>query len=198
MNAAAPRKPGELATRLLAQMGDGALHELQALSKTLKDQTEAVSNAAALLRRRGMLAREQVGQYRLTDAGMLAARAGAQIISGPIGAISRVGQPDDSLQGRVWWAIRYRKQFTIDDLVSDAERGEPNVDRKVGNFVRQLQAAGYLRGQSLRTPKPAPGKPGMKRYALIRNHGPLTPVWRAATDTVFDPNNREVYPCKRS
>jgi hypothetical protein len=198
MTGTAPRKAGELATRLLKLMADGELHGVKALAPKLQDETEYVSNAAMLLKRRGLLLAERVGQYRLTDAGLVAARAGGEIIGGPHGAMARAGQPDDSLQGRVWWAIRYRRQFTIDDLTSDAERGEPHVGRKVGNFVRQLQAAGYLRGLSRRTPKPAPGKPGLKQYQLIRDIGPLTPVWRASTDTIFDPNNREVYPCKRS
>ena len=195
MTGTAPRKPGKLATRMLHRMKDGSLHSTLALSVALQDDTTPVSEAAALLRRRGLLKAERIGHYRLTATGIDAARCGAQMTSGPKNALARVGQPDDSLQGRAWWAIRYRKRFTIGDLVADAERGEINAARTIGHFVRKLQGAGYLRGSAGRTPRVSPQKNGFKEYWLIRNSGPLTPVWQASTNSVFDPNDQEWHPC---
>lgn len=197
MTVTAPRKPGELATRLLQHMRDGDVMDVRSLASALQDRNEKVAEAAALLRRRGLLKTERIGHYRLTQVGMDASRCGAQMTSGPQSALARVGQPDDTLQGRAWWAMRYRKRFTIGDLVSDAERGEANAARAIGQFVRNLLAAGYLRGSSRRTPRPSPGKHGLKEYQLVRNAGPLTPVWRAANDAVYDPNDQEWHPCTR-
>lgn len=153
------------------------------------------TNAARNLDRRGYLLIAKDGQYQLSDAGMVAAADGVTVRSGPRGKVKIM---PDTFRQRAWNAIRFRKSFTIGDIVMDAaktaDEGQPNDN--AARYLNRLKQAGYIAELARRQPGTAPSSNGFKRYTLRLNTGPLAPVFRAEAGVMFDPNTGEDVPCK--
>ena len=98
------------------------------------------------------------------------------------------------LRQRAWWVMRRRIGFTLIELLATlADGSERDAAGNLGKYLRALEKAGVVRRHAGRQPGAALTSPGSLRYQLIINAGRKAPVWRAKTNTVFDPNSGKVY-----
>jgi hypothetical protein len=143
-----------------------------------------------VLRRRGLAERVGKGLYRVTKAGRAAHAEGRKVRSGPCRAHTGRRRPRaDSLQARLWRALRQVKKATVPDLITLAAR---DTDRDPGSsarhYIRALAAAGYVALLKSREPGTAPTSNGFKRYLLTRDTGPAAPIWNKDKEVLRDPN----------
>lgn len=192
-----PSVPGAAATALLSAMADGARHEICGLADALGLSRRQISDAAAKLARRGMVARTSPGKYRLTEAGLDAHATGKTITSGPKGPTNARHILRDTFRERAWRAMRVRKTFTIGEIVADANRSEDETAARdnARRYISALKSAGYVGELARRVPGTAPGSNGFKRFVLMHNTGPRAPVFRASVNALHDPNTGEDVPC---
>lgn len=183
---------GAAATALLRALVGAPLSRDEAI-KALNISQRQATNAARNLLRRGYLALGPNALYQLTAEGAAAAEAGVIIRGGPKGQVKLV---KDTLRARAWCAMRVRRTFTIGEIVADAVvSGEGQPRDNIARYLSRLQAAGYVREQRRRQPGTAIGSNGFKRFVLVRNTGPLAPVFRSEAHCVFDPNLGKETPC---
>lgn len=93
-----------------------------------------------------------------------------------------------SLRARAWTLMRNfgqrRESFILADLTARlSEPWEKSADRSnLQRYLKALTRAGYLRVTS--------GCHGHDMvYRMLRDTGPLSPILRASTNAVFDPND---------
>lgn len=75
-----------------------------------------------------------------------------------------------------------------------ADGSERDAEGNLRKYLRALVNAGIVRVETERERGKALTSPGYYRYQLIINGGRKAPVWRAASNTVYDPNSGTVYP----
>lgn len=190
------RKPGRLARALLLELAENGRQDTATLAGRLNASRHQVSNAAALLARRGLLSRPATGVYQLTRSGRAASVEGVNLTSGPKGPHGKVPAYRDTFRERVWRSMRIRRRFTIGDVVSDAAREtEKDARNNATRYVGILRRAGYVRALPRRRQGTAPTSNGFKVFALIRDTGPRAPVWRQARGVVHDFNLGEDVSC---
>lgn len=156
-----------------------------------------VSDAAAKLIRDDLVERVERGCFRISAAGK-AARANGSVTfrPGPKGPMARTRPVAGSFRAKAWGAMRLRQKFTVADLVTRARTDDDRMpENNATYYLRGLAAAGYVRVLPLREPGHKPTSNGFRRYALIRDTGPLAPVIRKGGTEVYDPNTGEVTPC---
>lgn len=116
--------------------------------------------------------------------------------------MSRKGQASprtvtQGLRQRAWWVMRKRGGFTLPDLLSTLADGtEHDAGGNLGKYLRALEKAGVVKREASRQAGVAFTSNGYLRYRLIINAGRKAPVWRAKSDTVYDPNSGIVYAMK--
>jgi hypothetical protein len=99
------------------------------------------------------------------------------------------------LRQRAWWVMRKRISFTLGELLSTLADGtERDAAGNLRKYLRALVGAGIVCVEAGRVRSTAITSPGCYRYQLIINAGRKAPVWRAQSNTVYDPNNDTVYP----
>lgn len=99
------------------------------------------------------------------------------------------------LRERAWWLIRRLGTFTVETLLNTIALGtEKTAYKSVSRYVNALTRAHVLTSQPT-PPKPGDGGNGPYRYQLVRDLGMEAPVWRMATDEVYDPNSKTVLAC---
>ncbi len=109
------------------------------------------------------------------------------------------GQPSprtvtQGLRQRAWWVMRRRVSFTLPELLSTLADGtERDATSNLGKYLRALAKAGIIRAEAERQPGAKLTSNGHIRYRLIINEGRKAPVWRAKSNSVFDPNSGRVY-----
>lgn len=190
------RKPGALARDLLMELANGERQETATLAGVLNASKRQVSDAAALLARKGLLKRPAAGVYELTRAGREASVEGINLTSGPKGAYDKVRAHRDTFRERAWRSMRIRRRFTIGDIVSDAARDtERDARNNAMRYVGILRRAGYVREMPRRQQGTALTSNGFKVFALIQNTGPRAPVWRQARAVLHDFNLGEDVQC---
>ncbi len=146
-----------------------------------------VADACVRLVRRGWVDRLERGCFTLSAEGRRAHAAGESITSAPGHPLTqRARRPKRrTFRDRVWTAIRMAKKF-------DLGRIEELVDvpaHRSGRFVKALTRAGYL-SELRREAGEAPTSNGFKRWLLVDDPGPATPILK--TDgRLWDPNRRE-------
>lgn len=88
---------------------------------------------------------------------------------------------EDTIQSRVWRAIRVTKKFSLKDLVATVsdEKNTPSASA-IERYLVSLKAAGYLSK-----------KKNDKIYLLINNTGPKAPQIQK-TKKIYDPNLQAV------
>ena len=152
-----------------------------------------VEQASLTLRHNHLLEKTGKGCHKLTSAGKEALAAGASVHSGPRGKRQHGKHiVKDSLRIRIWRAIRIRRKFSVPEIISlvadDTARGD--ITSNVQKYVRALAKAGYLIEMPKREQGAALTSNGFKRYWLTdeKDTGLNAPIWRAARETVFDPN----------
>ena len=188
--------PGTVATELLQAMKDGGTKALHPTAKALERTGRQVSDAAAQLRKRGLLQSEGIGLYRLTEDGVQAASRGHIVTSGPVGATGARRRVPKTFRQRAWFAMRFRKQFTLGDILIDATDGDKDPRKNLVRLVRYLCWTGYiveLKGRQRGTKQ---GSNGFKRYRLMKNTGPKVPIYSKARETLLDQNTGEEFSCK--
>lgn len=186
-----------IAQKLLTAIGqaspDECITEVRLVELT-RLEAKQVENAALTLRRRELATRVGPGCLKLTDAGREALAAGATITSGPNGPQPGKRIFTDTLRSRIWTALRIRQKASIPDLIMLTAQGnarEKALESNIGKYLRALAKAGFVSKMPRREPGTAITSNGYVRWLLIRNTGPLAPVWRPGKSSVYDPNTTE-------
>lgn len=154
----------------------------------------AVKSLGVLVRRE-LVARPERGVYVLTrDGGDLLAAA-SPVTGGRRGSRSGVRRCRDSLRARLWSALRKQRKASLATLLRLACRDDENADgTNAAQYLRALGAAGIVRKLEWREPGTALTSPGRARWLLVRDLGPLAPIWSQRTRCVLDPNSGERLP----
>lgn len=135
----------------------------------------AAQQALSGLVRRGLAERMARGRYRATKAGIELVEGGGQIGRAPLPPRAR-GIRGNSLQARLWAALRKLRKATAPELVQIAANGtERDAVGNAQNYLRALVRAGYVTEMKTRAPGVAPSSRGFKRYLLARDPGPAAP-----------------------
>lgn len=190
-------KPGTHPNMLLAILKDGKLHTLDELCKRLPCSREQVIRAATKLKDHNLMDRDtEIGQYRLSERGLIRVRAGFKINSGPARAHGKAFRQRDSFRVRAWKSMRVRIVFTVGDVLSDATRDEPDQSNNLLKFLGQLRRAGYVGEMPTKERGSKITSPGFKRFRLLKNTGVFAPVYRPRERTLMDFNTGEEVACR--
>ncbi len=194
--------PRAIPTAVMNSLADGTCRTMEQLNETLDLNRRQISQGATKLIFRGLLERVEVGCYQLTAAGKEAVAEGVQLTSGPIKpdrGKCRVPQRD-TLRQRAWNTIRMGSAVTITDLLMAAKMGgERTAENNLHGYLRALVKFGYLIELPCRASGTKRNSNGFKRWRILKDTGPIAPVWRAASNTLFDHNlgdTGEVVSCK--
>lgn len=187
---AAPLQPGEVPSTVRSGLADGACRTIDDLAAMLPLTRRQISNGAASLIMRGQLERIETGCYQLTPAGLTAHAAGETITSGPTGKrTGRSRRPlKDTLRQRAWTAMRMSGTFTIGDLVMAATRGDRDAETNISRYLRVLKATAYVVELPVRARGTHLTSNGFKRFRLLKDTGPIAPVWSEARGRLIDHN----------
>lgn len=185
--------------QLLTAVGQASPHECiteARMAELTGFDAKVVENCCLKLRTHGFLTKTARGCHQLTPAGIAAWREGAKLRSGPKGAHIGRKTVSGTVRERAWSALRITGKGSIPDVIMlAAEGGERDIANNIGKYFSALERAGYLRQLRVREPGTSPTSNGHVRWLLVRNSGPLAPVWRVKAGTVYDPNTEEEWPC---
>ncbi len=190
---------GMLPTTILTHLADGACRTIEELEQALGLTRRQVSDGAAKLAFRKYLCRMERGCYQLTDLGLKAAGEGEVIRSGPIGpdTVKVRNRIADTFRDRAWRSMRLRRQFTIADVVADAaNEADADPENNVARYLRALRMAGYVKEMQGRSPGTRLTSNGFKRFVLVKDTGPVAPVYRPKTLALHDYNLGEDVACR--
>ncbi len=180
-----------LSNHVLAQIyaGRAALPELaDALGREHRDVVKAVQR----LKGRGLVegVPGAVGHYALTSAGQAWVAEGRVVKPGQG---QRPRMRTVGLRERVWWHLFNRGVATLKLLLTTyADGNEKSADTNVYKYLRALERCGIVR--RLPNKRPCKQSAGEVQWVIDKRLGPKTPVWRARSRTVFDPNSGAVFP----
>lgn len=150
-----------------------------------------IADACTVLVNRELIERIKPGCYKITSAGLVLIQSGGEVKSGPRGETA-AKQHTGTLRVKSWRAMRQRKKFSLNDLiVLVADGDEKSIESNLGKYLRALERAGYLTRMARREAGTATTSNGYLRYLLVRDSGPIAPVWRPSKNAVYDPNTRE-------
>lgn len=189
-----------IAEQLLAAIFQAASEECitEARLVELTDlETKQVENAAQRLLKHCLIERVGPGCHKLTDAGRKMLASGGTLRSGPNGSQPGKRIHADTLRMRVWHAMRIRRKASTPEIIGLVAKGgdrEKGIESNVGKYLRALERTGYLKKLPRREPGVALTSNGFARYLLLKDTGPLAPVWRTGKNTVYDPNTEEETP----
>ncbi len=184
---------GQAATQILTLLADGRASTVAELAATLDMNHRQVTNGAAKLLQRGYLMRLADGRLQLTVEGIAAAAAG-EVIKGS--SQSKVRGIRDTFRDRAWRAMRFRRRFTVGEIVSDAVRaGDGQPEDNARRYISRLKRAGYVGELPNRRQGTALSSNGFKQFVLLKNTGPRAPVWREALAVLHDFNTGEDVLC---
>ncbi len=149
-----------------------------------------LSGTAKLLIDRGLIVRRERGCYEITPEGVALRDSGVELASGPKGPFAQPRGVRNCLRARLWRAIRIKQKFTLDDLLLLATTGdEQNARGNAQVYLRMLAQAGYLT-ELRRAHANCP-----KRYSVVRDTGPLMPLYRRGSRVIYDQNTKVEYAC---
>lgn len=139
------------------------------------------------LLKHGLVLRDGVGRYHLTPMGRR--HTGKQIRNGRKIGTAVQGAP--ALPRRAWRLMRMQRQFTMRDLFEmlDIPKKGAAAER-MRKYVGNLARAGYVTRLS-RTQRIGNGT-WWAVYLLVKDTGPINPVWRPQHRELYDPNTGEV------
>lgn len=188
--------PGDATCQMavLNALADGECLTIDALADRAGLTRRQVSNAAARLIGRALVVRVETGCFRATGDGLVALAKGVEIKCGSKGPERRDQPRRNTLNTRLWRAMRVMGKFTIPGLLELAARDEKHAEGMAGRYLRSLERAGYVLRLSRRTPGTSPTSNGYVRWSLIKDTGVLPPMVRQ-DGSVQDPNTGEVVPC---
>ena len=148
---------------------------------------------------RGYLERVERGCYQLTEAGEVSRYMREQLTSGPNCAhTAKIKKPlRHTVRQRAWNVMRINPVFTYDELAMAANKSSVLHTRaNIEKYVRKLVATGFVNELTTRTPGSKLTSNGFKKFSLIKNTGPIAPVFQGHKRGVFDHNTGEFSPCK--
>jgi len=176
-------------TKLLRGLGEECLliHEVATTLDLTHDQ---ISRAAALLILRGLVERVDRGCYQLTAAGRAGRDGGVMIASGVNKTPRALRKPHRvSIRQRAWNAMRIARTFTVLDITTAVARADDgDVQQNLRHYFNELGKHGYLARSVRRRQGSAPGSTGFAIWSLIRDTGPVAPVWSRKSSAVHDFN----------
>lgn len=187
--------PGAVATRLLKLLNDGREHYIKGVVIALGYNHRQVSDAAALLRRRGFLTATNNGFYQLSEGGLIAVKNNVSITSGPIGPTGAARFTDTSFRARAWRAMRVRRHFSISEIVGDAVCTERQPNSNLARYFRALIAVGYVIEMPKRRRGTKQESNGFKQYSLVKDTGPRAPGYSRKRKVLHDFNLGKDIPC---
>lgn len=187
--------PGSVMTKLIQALSDGSCQTMDELAERLPLTRKQITQGATKLILRDYAERVEKGCYRLTPAGRRALDSGESIIAAEPNA--RRPPRRHTFRQRLWNAMRMSGTFTAGDLIM-AARGprDDYPEQNAASYISRLRRAGYLMEMARRVPGTAPTSRGHKQYRLVRNTGPVAPVWNAKLRAFRDHNSGEDVPCK--
>lgn len=188
--------PGRAATTLLNALKGGDVFTTAQVAEKVDLNRRQISDAGAQLHNRGLMIYTKPGVYQLNDKGCAAAEAGVVLTSGPQGPTGARRKMPSTFRQRAWLAMRVRGQFTLSDIVGDAQLHDGNPYNNLARYARYLMWSGYLQEQPNRHRGTKHGSNGFKRYRLVKNTGRMAPVYSAARKMLHDFNTREDVSCQ--
>lgn len=190
---------GSNPSEVLHALSHGACLTIDELDACTDVQRSSISKSVNMLISRGFAERVEIGCYQLTRAGRKAAQNGEKIGAGRWRPLpERAQRPRASLRQKAWNVMRMGDVFTSDDLAMLAGSGYRRPIADLQSYICLLRRAGYLHEMPVRKRGTTPGHQGFRRYRLIRNTGPIAPVWQANRKVLFDHNlgeRGECVPC---
>lgn len=176
---------------ILEQLSKGSCLTTRELTAATRLDRRAVADACCKLITRGLIERREIGSFVISAEGKKAVESGVVLTSGPNGDLSQTAPRLNRKEPKrdvIWRAIRIAQKFSIAKIEMLAQARHENTRR----YILALERAGIL--VRLRPePGSAPTSNGFARYALVRDPGPLAPVWRPRLGEVFDRNSGETY-----
>lgn len=153
------------------------------LGKSYRDACTDLRRAYAA----GLIERASEGCYRLTERGRSDEVEPLMVTTAPTGV---GGAWDATARNRIWAAMRQLGRFCRADLA--AAVAQPDSDRRalessIRRYVARLVAVGYLVPLTGRVRIAAHPNMGQKRYRLVRDTGPASPLVRR-DGSIFDRN----------
>jgi DNA-binding IclR family transcriptional regulator len=183
----AARATGEAAGLVMrALAGEGAALGTPELAAATGLGLRQVSQGCRQLARRGWAAKH-LRSYRLTEAGRAALASGASVTSGPVAPTGARRRVADTFRVRAWRSMRIRRAFSAAEVAMDAARDEADPVEDAHRYLLQLGRAGYVAPLGAHT-RSVP--PAQRRWRLVRDSGPLAPVWSRAKGEMQDDNVR--------
>ncbi len=184
-----------VATAVLSALARGPGFTTEWLSGQTGYTHKQVSDACAVLARRGFVASRVVGKFRVTNAGRELLEEGGRIRSGhPDGPRER-RIARDTLRGRVWRAMGMLRRATIPELVGYAAGGgEKAAAGNIRKYLLALEKAGYVVRDARRVPGTAPTSNGFALFVLVEKTGPKAPVYSNRKRHLYDPNTEKEIP----
>jgi hypothetical protein len=176
---------GKVLAALPAEAGCMTLDELETATGFSRDRLSALIN---LMNSNGLVKVRRAGCYSRTPAGDKAIEKPRKS-GGP-----RKGQQlAFGLTPRVWRALRILGKASLPELleIADAQGRPAEHTRK---YLAMLTRYGIVVISGRRSEGSAPTSNGFKRYILVRDLGPIAPVWSQRKQVLFDPNSRENIP----
>lgn len=192
------KRPGEHLNAVLAALDPKDCRVTERLADATGLSRRQTVNAVGKLIARGLAARREIGCYVLTGEGLAQRESGRRLTSGPAGPRDRAEparRTRPNVRSRAWSAMRVLEKFTLSDLTTLAIQpgGDPHaVSANIARYVHHLARAGYLR-ELPRQPGAALTSNGFKRWRLVRDTGPVMPVYSTTRRAVHDRNTGEFH-----
>lgn len=161
------------------------------LANRMGGNNKRVSKSIAILRRRGLVERLDIGLYKLTEQGEKVRAEGIALKNGPRKKQSAPHRRTAPFREAFWRALRLSDDaITIGDALSliPEEIHGSNPAHNAHQYLRRLIAAGYVKAMDWREPGTAVTSNGFKRYRLLKNTGPLAPFWSLKDGKLIDLN----------
>ncbi|SDB03433.1 hypothetical protein SAMN05660653_00152 [Desulfonatronum thiosulfatophilum] len=159
--------------RILEMLANG-LMTIRGLDAMFDAPDGGVRCTCRALARRGLLSISE-GVCEITEQGRIWLRSG-QKVAGPVRAQTTRAT---TLRARAWRAMRLKRKFSVDDLLSLVADGtEKDAVRDLQRYIRTLEDAGYLVRM----------RSGQWMLPLERDTGPEAPTWNSQTRMVKDGN----------
>lgn len=140
--------------------------------------------------------RRERGCYEVTAAGVKAHKKG--YTCGPRRQRTSLPKPrSNTIRQRCWTLLRMRRRQSTYDLVASARSERDRAPQKsVLKFMRSLERAGYVARLDARAPGTAPTSNGYVNWLLVRDTGPVAPIFNHIAGTVRDGNTGETIALK--
>lgn len=172
---------------------------LEVLAARCGRSKNAVKQHLRHLMAQGLAERVARGVYRASDRGLRAQDAGLWLRKGPKGPHTGFQRPRrETVVDLSWKLLRLLGRASAAEIaallpVEPGRCGGRAPEANVRRYLKVLERFGYVR--RLPRERRGPGWAGRDRFALVRDTGPLAPIWRPSRGALCDPNlDRDIRP----